>query len=266
MERPGSRRSWAALAVLAPVAVAVVLLALPLLGLLLRAPWPRLLERLSSPATLAALRLSLVCSLAAALCAVVLGFPLASWLAGGASRARTAVRALLVLPMVLPPVVGGVALLLAFGRNGVAGAPLERLLGISLPFTTGAVVLAETYVAMPFFVLTAEAGLRSFDRRYAAAAATLGAGPWRALRTVTLPMVAPSLRAGLLVAWARALGEFGATITFAGNLEGRTRTMPLAIYQALETEPEQAIALSLVLVAVSVLALFGLRGHWLPLR
>jgi molybdate transport system permease protein len=168
--------------------------------------------------------------------------------------------------MVLPPVVGGVALLLAFGRNGIAGQALERLFGVALPFTTAGVVLAETYVAMPFFVLTAEAGLRSFDRRYANAAATLGAGRWRRFLTVTLPMIAPTLKAGLVVAWARALGEFGATITFAGNLSGRTRTLPLAVYTALETRPEAAIALSLMLVLVSAATLFALRRQWLPLR
>jgi molybdate transport system permease protein len=173
---------------------------------------------------------------------------------------------LVTLPMVLPPVVGGVAMLLAYGRKGIVGAPLDEWFGVVLPFTTGGVVLAETYVAMPFFVLTAEAGLRSFDRRHAAAAATLGAGPWRTFRTVTMPLIAPSLQAGIVVAWARALGEFGATITFAGNLAGQTRTMPLAVYVALETEPEAAIVLSLVLVLVSGVLLFLLRKQWFPVR
>ena len=260
------RRGPASLALLLPVGLVVSLFLLPLVGLLARAPWSRMLDELASPAVLAALRLSLVCSLSAALASFALGLPLAAWLAGGASRARSAVRVLVLLPMVLPPVVGGVALLLAFGRNGLVGAPLERAFGVSLPFTTAGVVLAATYVALPFFVLTAEAGLRAFDRRYAAAAATLGAGRWRTFRTVTLPMISPSLQAGVVVAWARALGEFGATITFAGNLEGSTRTLPLAVYVALETRPEAAIVLSLVLVGVSAVFLFLLRDRWFPIR
>jgi molybdate transport system permease protein len=261
-----ARPDPAARALLAPVALAATLLALPLVALFARAPWPDFLAQLGSPAILAALRLSLLASSAAAVLCLLLGLPLASWLARGASRTRTAVRALVVLPMVLPPVVGGVALLLAYGRSGLVGMPLERALGVSLPFSLGGVVLAEAYVALPFFVLTAEAGLRSFDRRFAAAAATLGAGPWRTFRTVTLPMIAPSLRAGLVVAWARALGEFGATITFAGNLEGHTRTMPLAVYVALETQPEAALVLSVILVLVSAVLLFLLRERWFPLR
>lgn len=261
-----TRRDPSTLLVLVPVGIAVALFLLPLVGLLARTPWSRFLEELASREVLDALRLSLVCSLGAAALSFALGLPLASWLAGGVSRTCSAVRVLVLLPMVLPPVVGGVALLLAFGRNGFLGGPLERVFGISLPFTTGAVIVAETYVALPFFVLTAEAGLRSFDRRFAAAAATLGAGRWRRFRTVTLPMIAPSLQAGIVVAWARALGEFGATITFAGNLAGETRTLPLAVYVALETRPEAAIVLSLVLVSISALFLFLLRERWFPVR
>ena len=166
--------------------------------------------------------------------------------------------------MVLPPIVGGVALLLAFGRNGLIGAPLERAFGLALPFTTAGVVLAELYVAMPFFVLTVESALRSADGRFAAAASTLGASRARVFRTVTLPMIAPAVRAGVVVAWARALGEFGATITFAGNLQGHTRTMPLAVFNALQTQPEGAIVLSVILVAVSAALLFVLRDRWFP--
>ncbi len=259
-----ARRRLAAAAARVPVVLAALLFGLPLLGLLARAPWATFLEQLGSPPVLAALRLSLVCSVAAALGALALGLPLAAWLASGRSPARTAVRVLVLLPMVLPPIVGGVALLLAFGRNGLVGAPLERLLGVSLPFTTAGVVLAETYVATPFLVLAVESGLRSFDARYAEAAATLGASRWRTFRTVTLPMIAPAVRAGLVVAWARALGEFGATITFAGNLQGRTRTLPLAVFNALETRPEAAIVLSVILVGVSALLLFALRDRWFP--
>jgi molybdate transport system permease protein len=246
--------------------VAALFFLLPLLGLLLRAPWGQFAAQLGSAPVLGALWLSLQCSVAAASLSALLGLPLALWLAAGAGWPRSALRVLVTLPMVLPPVVGGVAMLLAYGRKGMAGGALEDWLGIVLPFTPGGVILAETYVAMPFFVLTAEAGLRSFDRRHADAAATLGAGPWRVLRTVTLPMIAPSLQAGLVVAWARALGEFGATITFAGNLAGHTRTMPLAVYVALETDPDAAIVLSLLLVLVSAALLFLLRKQWFPVR
>jgi len=233
---------------------------LPLVGLALRAPWGELGELLTGPAAGKALLLSLQCSLAAAALSLLLGLPLAAWLARGSSALTTAVRVLVTLPMVLPPVVAGVALLLAFGRNGIFARPL----GLELPFTGLGVVLAETFVAMPFFVLTVEAGLRSADPRFAEAAATLGASPWRIFRSVTLPLVTPSLRAGLLVAWARALGEFGATITFAGSLAGETRTLPLAVYSALETDPQAAIALSLVLVLISAAVLFALRRQWFP--
>lgn len=260
------RRDLAALLLLLPVGVAVAFFVLPLLGLLLRAPWGDFLARAAAPAVRDALWLSLVTSSSAALASLVLGLPLAAWLAAGRGPLRTAVRVLVTLPMVLPPVVGGIALLVAYGRNGLVGGVLSQWFDAALPFTTAGVVVAATYVAMPFFVLTAEAGLRSFDRRYADAAATLGAGRWRIFRTVTVPMVAPALRAGLLVAWARALGEFGATITFAGNLAGHTRTMPLAVYVALETEPQAAIVLSLLLVLLSGVLLFLLRERWFPLR
>ncbi|MEQ8763225.1 MAG: ABC transporter permease [Planctomycetota bacterium] len=239
---------------------------LPLVGLCWRTPWGRVLGYVAGPEIRDALWLSLQCSLAAALFSLVLGLPLAVWLAFGSSRFHSVVRVLVTLPMVLPPVVGGVAMLLAYGRNGIVGAPVERWLGIALPFTREGVILAEAYVAMPFFVLTVEGGLRSLDRRFGDAAATLGASPWRVFRTVTLPMITPSLRAGLLVAWARALGEFGATITFAGNLGGETRTMPLAVYVALETDTDAAIVLSLLLVAVSGGILFSLRKQWFPGR
>jgi molybdate transport system permease protein len=250
---------------LAAVATAVFFL-LPLVGLVVRAPRTELAARLTSRPVLDALWLSLQCSVMAALISAFAGLPLAVWLSNGAGAFRALVRVLVTLPMVLPPVVGGVAMLLAYGRNGIVGRELESWLGVVLPFTTSGVVLAETYVAMPFFVLTAEAGLRSFDPRYALAASTLGAGPWRAFWTVTVPMIAPSLQAGLLVAWARALGEFGATITFAGNLAGHTRTLPLAVYTALETDPGAAIVLSLLLVLVSGGLLFALRRQWFPLR
>jgi molybdate transport system permease protein len=249
---------------LAPALLAVAFFALPLLALLLRAPWADLGAQIAAPEVRSALWLSLVGSVSATALSVGMGLPLAWWLARSASGARPLVRAIVALPMVLPPVVGGVGLLLAFGRRGLAGAWLDEALGLSLPFTTAGVVVAEVFVAMPFFVLAAEAGFRSMDRRYEEAAATLGAGGWTAFRRVTLPLIAPSIRAGTVVCWARALGEFGATITFAGNLPGRTQTIPLAVYLALETSPDGAIVLSLVLVAVSVLVLAGLRDRWFP--
>jgi molybdate transport system permease protein len=159
--------------------------------------------------------------------------------------------------MVLPPVVGGVALLLAFGRRGFVGQALERLTGVTLPFTTAGAVLAEAFVAMPFLVVAVEAGIRQVDRRYEEAAATLGAGPWTRFWRVTLPLIAPSLGAGAALCWARALGDF------AGNFPGRTQTMPLAVYIALETNPDGAVALSLILLAVSLVVLVGLRHRWL---
>jgi molybdate transport system permease protein len=234
---------------------------LPTIGLLERTPWTDLLGLLGEPTVREALRLSLVCSLSATALSVVLGVPLAWLLARAPLPGRGVVRALVLLPMVLPPVVGGVALLLAFGRRGLLGQWLEQWFDLRLPFTTPGVVLAETFVAMPFLVITVEGALRSLDPRYEDAAATLGAGRLTVLRRVTLPMIWPSLVAGAVLTWARALGEFGATITFAGNLEGRTQTMPLAVFIALETNPAAAIALSLVLLAVSVtvLAVVGSR-------
>ncbi len=246
-----------------PASLGALFFVLPLLGLLSRAPWAEFADQLLAPPVLQALWLSLRCAAAATLLTLVFGLPLAAWLAVAAGPWRTAVRVLVTLPMVLPPVVGGVALLLAYGRRGLLGQWLDAWFGLVLPFSPAGVVLAATYVAMPFFVLTVEAGLRSFDQRYADAAASLGAGPWRVFTRVTLPMIAPSLGAGLVVAFARALGEFGATITFAGNLAGQTRTMPLAVYQALQTDPQGAIVLSVVLVMVAALLLFLLRRHWL---
>jgi molybdate transport system permease protein len=219
--------------------------------------------QLFAPDVGTALRLSLECSVAAVALSVVLGVPLAWMLARVRFPGQPLVRALVTLPMVLPPVVGGVALLLAFGRRGFVGQALERLTGVTLPFTTAGAVLAEAFVAMPFLVVAVEAGIRQVDRRYEEAAATLGAGPWTRFWRVTLPLIAPSLGAGTALCWARALGEFGATITFAGNFPGRTQTMPLAVYIALETNPDGAVALSLILLAVSLVVLVGLRHRWL---
>ena len=176
---------------------------------------------------------------------------------------RSAARALVILPMVLPPVVGGAALLFAFGRRGLFGGPVYDSTGFLLPFSTWGVVAANTFVAMPFLVLTVESGLRGADPRYEDAAATLGASRWTIFRRITLPHAAPSIVAGAVLCWARALGEFGATVTFAGNLQGRTQTMPLAVFLALESDRDAAIALSLVLIAVSLAVLLPLRDRWL---
>jgi molybdate transport system permease protein len=243
--------------------VAVAFFALPLVGLLQRAPWSDVWDDLQSPAARDAMRLSLECSLWATGLSVLFGVPLAYVLARAAFPGRSLVRALVVLPMVLPPVVGGVALLYAFSvNNGIVGGWLHDTLGVQLTFSTAGAVLAETFVAMPFLVITVEAGLRSMDRRYEDAAATLGANRWTVFRRVTLPLIGPSLFAGAALAWARALGEFGATITFAGNIQGRTQTMPLAVYLLLETQQGTAIVLSLVLLAVSVVVLVSLRDRW----
>lgn len=243
--------------------VAAALFTLPLVGLLWRAPLANLRQELMAPEILAALRLSLVCSLAATALAIVLGFPLAWVQARVPFPGQRVLRALTTLPIVLPPVVAGVALLVVFGRRGLVGQWLDAWFGIRLPFTTAGAALAEAFVAMPFFVLTMEGALRSVDRRLEAAARTLGASRWGVFRHVTLPLVWPSLQAGAVLAWARALGEFGATITFAGNVPGRTQTLPLAVYLALESKPETAFVLSLVLLAVSLAVLIGLRRRWL---
>jgi molybdate transport system permease protein len=243
--------------------LAVLLLTLPLVGLASRTPWADIPQLLRDPAVLQAVRLSLVASLSALALSTVLGVPLAWLLARVEFPGRRLVRALAVLPMVLPPVVGGVALLLAFGRRGLIGQVLFDLTGWSLPFTTAGVVLAETFVAMPFLLVSVESGLRTMDRRYEEAAATLGASRWTILRTVTLPLTAPSLAGGMALCWARALGEFGATISFAGNLPGRTQTMPLAVYLELESNPPAAYLLSFVLLVISVAVLLALRDRYL---
>ncbi len=247
-------------------AIAVLFVCAPLVGLALRTPWAQAGRLLRDPAVLDALGLSIGTSLAALALATVLGVPLAWLFARRRFRGRTLLRALTVLPMVLPPVVGGVALLLTFGRRGLVGGPLAEMTGFSLPFTTAGVVMAEAFVAMPFLVVTLESGLRQLHPGYDDAAATLGAGRWYRLRRVTLPLVAPSLFAGMALAWARALGEFGATITFAGNLPGRTQTMPLAVYLALESNPPAAYLLSFLLLAISVAVLVALRERYLGAR
>jgi len=242
----------------------LLLFLLPLLGLVVRAPWGQLGAALVAPATSTALTLSLVCSLLATAASLVMGIPLALVLSRTTGVTRRLLRALTTLPMVLPPVVGGVALLLAFGRRGLVGEALNQAFGLQIPFTTAAAVMAETFVAMPFLVITVEGGLRSLDPRFEEAARALGGTSWMVFLRVTVPLLRPAIFSGAVLCWARALGEFGATIAFAGNFPGRTQTVPLAVYLALETSgPEGAIVLSLILLVVSVAILVGLRDRWL---
>lgn len=248
---------------LLPSVVALTLLVLPVIGLLVRAPWSTLPDRIGDPAVLQALRLSLVTATAATVCCMLFGTPLAWLLARTQVPGRRAVRALVTVPLVLPPVVGGVALLTAFGRNGVAGQWLDESFGFTLPFTTLGVVAAQTFVALPFLVLAVEGALRSADARFEDVAATFGASRWQSFVRVTLPLAAPGVLAGAVLAWARALGEFGATITFAGSYPGTTRTMPLAVYNALNSDFDSAILLSLVLLVVSIGVLALLRDRWM---
>lgn len=255
------RRPSALVAVLATVTVAFF--AVPLLGILARADWPTLWADLTSDEARAGLRLSLITSVSAAALSIVFGTPLAWVLARTEVPGRSLIRGLVLLPMVLPPVVGGVALLAAFSLRSPIGEWLDAVLGVQLTFSTAGAVMAATFVAMPFFVITVEGALRSADQRYEDAAASLGAGRFTVFRRVTLPLIAPSLVAGTVLAWARALGEFGATITFAGNIADRTRTLPLAVYLQLETDRDAALALSLALLAAALIVLVALRDRWL---
>lgn len=262
MTPPRRGRSRIPLALLLPAVAGLAFLVAPLAGLLIRTPWATLPQRLTQPGVLTALGLSLqTATLATAVC-LVLGIPLAWLLARTEFPGRRVVRALVTVPLVLPPVVGGVALLLVFGRRGLIGSWLDSTFGVTLPFTTAGVVLAEAFVAMPFLVIAVEGALRGADARYEEAAATLGATRWVTFTRVTLPLIGPGVTAGAVLCWARALGEFGATITFAGNFPGRTQTMPLAVYLALETDVQAAIVLSLILLLVSVTILVALRDKW----
>jgi molybdate transport system permease protein len=237
-----------------PAALALALVVLPVAGLLTRVDPVELPELLLSPAALDALRLSVLTGVISTALSLVLGAPLAVVLARSRMRGLRVVRALVLLPLVLPPVVGGLALLYLLGRTGLLGGVLE-LAGIRLPYTTAAVVLAQTFVAMPFLVVGLEGALRTAGGRYEQVAATLGAGPWLAFRRVTLPLLLPALGSSLVLTFARALGEFGATITFAGSLQGSTRTLPLAIYTTAQTDVDAAVAMSLLLVVVALLVI-----------
>ena len=250
-----SRRQHRSLSVAAWVGAFIFVIA-PLVALLQRAAWSRLVDDLTSHDALNAMRVSLVSSLGATALSMFLGIPLAVIIANCGPRLRDISRAALTVPLVIPPVVGGIAMLFAFGRRGLVGQYLHSWFGIELPFTLAGVVLAEAFVAMPFLVLTIEGALRGLDGRAEEAAATLGGSRWYTLWNVTLPSIGPSIAAGTLLCWARALGEFGATITFAGNFPGTTQSLPLAVFLKFEGgDASGAISLSVVLLIVSVAAL-----------
>ncbi|GHE35788.1 hypothetical protein GCM10018785_01820 [Streptomyces longispororuber] len=258
--RAGRARTPVTLAV--PALLAVAFLLLPLIGILSRTEWGEIGSHLTSPGVTEALRLSLYVSFWALGLSLVLGVPLAWTLARADFPGKALVRSLVLLPMVLPPTVGGVALLLGFGRRGLLGPWLEDTFGVVLPFHTSGAVVAATFVAMPFLVISLEGALAGLRPSYEETAASLGASPARVFFTVTLPSVAPGLVAGAALTWARALGEFGATITFAGNLPGTTQTLPLQVYLLLQDRPEAATSVSLLLLVIAMAVLIALRGRW----
>jgi len=250
----------------APAGLALGLLVMPIVALLVRADWQSLPSDVTSAAAVSALTLSLVTSTIATGVCLVLGVPLAVVMARSRGWTSDVLRALVTLPLVLPPTVGGIALLFLLGRRGLIGHSLDLWFGIRLPFTTTAVVIAQAFVAMPFLVLGVEGALRTAGTRYETVAATLGAGRWTVLRRITLPLVLPGLVSGTVLCFARALGEFGATALFAGNAPGVTRTMPLAIYSAFNgagVSQGTAVALSLLLVAAAAAVLLAARA-WRP--
>lgn len=250
-------------ALLIPAGLGVAILVVPLLGLVAEAPWRDLWPRLREPGVLSALRLSLVTATVAMTICLLVGVPLAWVLARVSFRGRRLLRALLTVPLVLPPVVGGIALLVTYNRTGPLGGPVWDVFGFQLPFTTAAVVLAQTFVALPFLVLSVEGALRSTGGTFDEVAATLGASRWSTFLQVTLPLAGPGIASGAVLAWARALGEFGATITFAGNRPEVTRTMTLEIYTTYNTDRDGALVLSLLLLVVSVGVLAAMRERWM---
>jgi len=265
--RGTARRSSVAPILWIPATIAVALLVLPLVALVVRAPWGQLGALLARPEVSQALGLSLGSAATSTLICLVLGVPLAVVLARSVDWppvARRLLRALVTVPLVLPPVVGGVALLLLLGRRGLIGQWLDEWFGFTIPFTTVAVVIAQVFVAMPFLVLAVEGALRGSDSRFEIAASTLGASRFTVFRRITLPLVAPGVSAGALLCFTRALGEFGATITFAGSFPGVTQTLPISTYLELQRDPDAAIALSLILMVVSVVVLVSLRDRWVP--
>ncbi|WP_409186869.1 ABC transporter permease [Amycolatopsis sp. VS8301801F10] len=238
-----------------PAVAALALVVLPVVGLLVRSDLTRLPSLLVTPSSLNALRLSLVTAALSTVACVVLGVPLAVVLARSRVPGVRMLRSIVLLPLVLPPVVGGLALLYLLGRKGFLGILLTWLTGEQVPFTTAAVVIAQTFVAMPFLVVSLEGALRGSGDRYEQVASTLGARPWTVFRRVTLPLLLPALGSGVVLSFARALGEFGATITFAGSLEGVTRTLPLEVYTQAEVDIDSAVALALLLIVVAILVI-----------
>lgn len=260
----GPRQGRAPFGLTVPATIALAFLVLPVIAVVIRAPWSTLVNELGSGDAQTALRLSLVTATVTTGLCIVLGIPLAWMLARVAFRGRSLVRALVTLPLVIPPVVGGVALLMAFGREGLIGQYLDEWFGVTLPYTTQAVVMAQTFVALPFMVISVEGAFRASDARFDDAAATLGATRWRTFTRITLPLALPGIVSGAVLSWARALGEFGATVTFAGSFPGTTRTMPSQVYTSLSSgNRDAAIALSVVLIAVSVIVLGLLRERWI---
>ena len=250
MTRPVALPRWA----LAPAALGAVFLLLPLAAIVGQVDWGSFVSLVTSDASQAALWLSLRTASASTMACLLLGVPMALVLARTSFRGQGLLRSLVLLPLVLPPVVGGIALLYTFGRRGLLGETFE-VLGWQIAFSTTAVVLAQTFVSLPFLVVSLEGSLRTAGEGYEVVAASLGAGPTTVLRRVTLPLVLPGLASGAVLSFARALGEFGATITFAGSLQGVTRTLPLEIYLQRETDADAAVALSLVLVVVAIVVM-----------
>lgn len=266
MTRRADQGATPPLALFLPAILGVLLLVLPLLALIARASWATLWTDITSPAALDALRLSLTSGLLATAVCVVLGLPLALLIARSGPRVSALLRAVVAVPLVLPPMVGGVALLFLFGRTSPVGAAIEQLWGVVLPFSFPAVVIAQAFVALPFLVLSAEGAIRATGSAYERTAATLGARRWRVLWRITLPLAGPGIVTGTILCFARAIGEFGATALFAGNAPGTTQTMPLAIYTAFNgagSGRETAVALSLLLLATAALVLLAVRA-WRP--
>lgn len=263
--RGGQPRGVLPLVLLVPAVLGLAVLVVPLTALVARVDGATLWADITSPTALSALGLSLATGALATLVCVVLGIPLALWIARSGPRLAGVLRAVLTVPLVLPPMVGGVALLFLLGRNGWLGAALAAV-GVRVPFTTAAVVIAQTFVALPFLVLALEGALRATGTGYEQAAAALGAGRWRILWRITLPLAAPGLVAGVVLCFARAIGEFGATALFAGNAPGVTQTMPLAIYTAFNgagVSQGSAVALSLLLLITALAVLLMVRA-WRP--
>jgi molybdate transport system permease protein len=259
----GARLGRAPLVLVVPGVLAGLLLVVPLVTLVADTPWAHFLDQLTSRAVGEALLLTALASTLTVVLCLVLGTPLAWVLARVDFPGRSLARAAVTVPLVLPPVVAGVALITALGRTGAIGRPLDDAFGITVPYTTTAVVIAHTFVSMPFYVLSVEGALRSSGEEYDAVAATLGADRWTTFRRVTLPLALPGVLAGCALAWARSLGEFGATITFAGNYPGTTRTMPSLIYTLLQSDPLVARTVSMVLLVLSIGVLALLRNRWL---